>query len=163
MCAGQYGSRMMATIPADLQAFLDEHRDSREYRRGLAVKWMLQGYEYSTICDLLDVTPGFVSQMKRAYHEHGADGLRLKYRGATPFLTDPERQAVIAWLKEQQTWSVEHLRTHLETTYDVVYQSTQSYYDLLADAGITYKQSQRTNPKHDVEQVAAKKKPSKRC
>jgi hypothetical protein len=39
----------MADIPADLQAFLAQHRLPREYRRGLAVKLSLQGYTYETI------------------------------------------------------------------------------------------------------------------
>jgi transposase len=84
----------MSTIPADLQAFLAEHRDSREYRRGLAVKLALQGYQYAAICEMLDVTPGFVSQAKTAYEISGVDGLRLKYRGGSSFLTDDQRQAV---------------------------------------------------------------------
>jgi len=152
----------MSVIPADLQAFLTEHRDSREYRRGLAVKLALQGYLYATICELLDVTPGFVSQAKTAYETAGVDGLRLKYQGGQSFLRDAQRQAVIAWLKAQQTWSVELLRSHIERNYAVVYQSNQSYYELLAEAGLSYKRAQARNPKHDPEQVAAKKKPSKR-
>jgi putative transposase len=152
----------MSAIPADLQAFLTQHRDSREYRRGLAVKLALQGYLYATICEMLDVTPGFVSQAKTAYETTGVDGLRLKYQGGQSFLTDEQRQAVITWLKAQQTWSVELLRSHIETTYAVVYKSNQSYYEMLAEAGITYKRSQALNPKHDEEQVAAKKKPSRR-
>jgi putative transposase len=152
----------MSAIPADLQAFLNEHRDSREYRRGLAVKLALQGYLYATICEMLDVTPGFISQVKTAYETTGVDGLRLKYQGGQPFLTDEQRQAVISWLKVEQSWSVEQLRSHIETTYAVVFKSPQSYYELLAEAGITYKRAQARNPKHDPEQVAAKKKPSKR-
>ncbi len=152
----------MSVVPADLQAFLDEHRDSREYRRGVAVKLALQGYLYATICAMLDVSPGFISQAKIAYETAGVDGLQLKYQGGQPFLTDEQRQAVITWLKIQQTWSVELLRSHIETTYAVVYQSKQSYYELLAEAGITYKRSQARNPKHDPEQVVAKKKPSER-
>src|SRR5919198_3490232 len=105
----------MASIPADLAAFLAEKRDSREYRRGLAVKLALQGYLYEVICDMLDVTPGFVSQSKTAYETHGIEGLTLKYHGARPFLSDSERQAVIGWLKAQQEWSVEHLYTHIQT------------------------------------------------
>lgn len=151
----------MSAIPADLLAFLNEHRDSREYRRGLAVKLALQGYLYATICEMLDVTPGFVSQSKIAYQTMGVDGLRLKYQGGQPFLTDEQRQTVISWLKAQQTWSVEQLHTYIETTYAIVFKSNQSYYELLAEAGITYKRSQARNPKHDVEQVAAKKKPSR--
>ena len=148
----------MASIPADLTAFLAEKRDSREYRRALAVKLALQGYLYEVISDMLDVTPGFVSQAKQAYETQGTAGLTLKYQGAQPYLSASQRQAVIEWLKIQQEWSVERLHAHIETTYGVVFQSRQSYYHLLADAGITYKQTQRANPKRDEEQVSAKKK-----
>ena len=150
----------MASIPADLTAFLAEKRDSREYRRALAVKLALQGYLYQAISDMLDVTPGFVSQAKHVYETQGTAGLTLKYQGTQPYLSASERQAVIEWLKKEQEWSVERLRGHIETTYGVVFQSRQSYYQLLADAGITYKQAQRTNPKRDEERVAAKKKKS---
>lgn len=151
----------MSAIPADLQTFLNEHRDSREYRRALAVKLALQGYLYATICEMLDVTPPFVSQAKTAYETAGTDGLQLKYQGGQPFLTGEQRQAVITWLKAQQIWSVELLRSYVQTSYAVVYKSKQSYYEMLAQAGITYKRAQARNPKHDAEQVAAKKKPSR--
>jgi putative transposase len=148
----------MAAIPADLIAFLAEKRDSREYRRALAVKLALQGYLYQAISDMLDVTPGFVSQAKQAYETQGTAGLVLKYQGTQPYLSASERQAVLEWLKKEQEWSVERLQAHIETSYGVVFQSRQSYYQLLADADITYKQAQRANPKRDEERVAAKKK-----
>lgn len=150
----------MASIPADLLAFLAEKRDSREYRRGLAVKLALQGYLYEVISDMLDVTPGFVSQAKKAYETAGTAGLTLKYQGMQPYLSSDERQDVIGWLKVQQEWSVERLHEYIADTYGVVFQSRQSYYQLLADAEITYKRAQRSNPKADPEQVAAKKKRS---
>jgi putative transposase len=148
----------MVSIPADLAAFLAEKRDSREYRRALAVKLALLGYRYEAICEMLDVTIGFVSQSKKAYEKDGTAGLTLKYQGAQPYLSASQRQAVIDWLKSEQEWSLERLHAHIETTYDVVFQSRQSYYQLLADAGISYKQAQRTNPKRDEELIAAKKK-----
>jgi putative transposase len=148
----------MSSIPADLAAFLAEKRDSREYRRALAVKLALQGYLYDLISDMLDVSPGFVSQSKTAYETHGVEGLTLKYQGSRPLLSSSERQAVISWLKAQQEWSVERLHEHIETTYEVVFQSRQSYYQLLKEADITYKRAQRTNPKRDEERVAAKNK-----
>lgn len=150
----------MASIPADLTAFLAEKRDSREYRRALAVKLALQGYLYQVISDMLDVTPGFVSQSKKAYETEGTAALTLKHKGGQPYLSATERQAVIAWLKAQQEWSVEYLEAYIETTYGVVFQSRQSYYQLLADAGITYKRAQRANPKRDEQLVVAKKKKS---
>ena len=148
----------MISIPTDLTTFLAEKRDSREYRRALAVKLALLGYRYETICEMLDVTLGFVSQAKKAYETQGTTGLTLKYQGTQPYLSTSERQAVIDWLTTEQQWSLHRLQVHIETTYGVVFQSRQSYYQLLADAGISYKQAQRTNPKRDEQRIAAKKK-----
>ena len=116
----------MVSIPADLTAFLAEKRDSREYRRALAVKLALLGYRYEAICEMLDVTIGFVSHSKKAYEAHGIAGLTLKYQGTQPYLSASERQAVIDWLKNEQEWSVEHLQEHIQTTYDVVFQSRRN-------------------------------------
>jgi transposase len=77
--------------------------------RALAVKLALQGYMYDVISDILDVTPGFVSQSKKAYETQGTEGLTLKHKGSQPFLSTEERQTVINWLKTQQEWSVERL------------------------------------------------------
>lgn len=148
----------MSSIPADLTAFLAEKRDSREYRRGLAVKLALEGYLYEVISDMLDVTPGFISQSKKAYETQATDGLLLKYKGTPAYLSASERQSVIDWLKQQQAWSVERLQTYIEITYGIVFQSRQSYYQLLKEAEITYKRAQRMNPKRDEQQVASKKK-----
>lgn len=148
------------TIPTDLLAFLEEPRDSREYRRALAVKLALQQLPYAQICALLDVSPGFVSQQKQAYLSEGVAGLALAYRGATPLLNPVARAAVIAWLKASQHWSLLALQQHIQQTYQVVFQSNQSYYDLFAEAGIHYKKTQASNPKRNVEQVVAKKRKS---
>ena len=144
----------------DLDAFLAEKRDSREYRRAIAVKMAFRGYLYEAICDILNVQPSFVSEWKKMYLEHGIDGLVLKYKGSSSFLSEAERQSVITWLQEQQEWTVERLKSHIEGTYQVVFQSRQSYYDLFAEAKITWKQAQRTNPNKNPEAVAAKKKRS---
>jgi putative transposase len=143
-----------------LEAFLAEKRDAREYRRALAVKMALKGYAYGLICDILSVTPGFISQSKKAYAEHGISGLLLKYKGSQSFLSSEARQAISMWLQEQQEWSVDQLTAHIRDTYDVVFQSRQSYYDLFAAAKITWKKAQRANPRHDPALVAAKKKRS---
>ena len=144
----------------ELETFLAEKRDAREYRRALAVKLALKGYAYDVICDILTVTPGFVSQVKKAYEADGVAGLLLKYKGSQSFLRPDERQSVIHWLKEQQEWSGDTLRSHIEDTVGVVFQSRQSYYDLLAVAKITWKKAQRVNPRRDPALVAAKKKRS---
>jgi putative transposase len=150
----------MAPLPNDLMTFLREQRDVREYRRGLAVKLALQGYTCEAIADMLDVSPGFVSQAKKAYETQGVTGLVLKYQGFKPYLSDGERKSVIDWLKAQQEWSVERLMTYIQETYDVIFQSRQSYYQLLDDAGMSHKKTQSTQPQRDEARVAAKKKRS---
>ena len=144
----------------DIDAFLAEKRDSREFKRALAVKMALKGYLYAVICDILDVQPSFVSDWKKAYLEHGVAGLVLKHTGSASFLSAEERQSVIAWINAQDEWTVEKLKTYIEATYQVVFQSRQSYYDLFAEAKITWKKAQRTQPNKDPDAVAAKKKPS---
>ena len=105
---------------------------------------------YDVICDILSVTPGFISQSKKAYIAQGAAGLLLKYKGSQRFLRPEERQAVIQWLHEQKEWNVDHLKAHIEDTYDVVFQSRQSNYHLSAPAKIAWKKAQRTNPQRDL-------------
>lgn len=153
---------MLIADMEELDAFIGEKRDSREYRRAIAVKMALKGYEYDVICDILSVTPGFISQSKKAYIEQGTAGLLLKYKGSQSLLRPEERQAVIQWLQEQKEWSVDHLKAHIEATYDIIFQSRQSYYDLFAAAKITWKKAQRVNPQRDPGVVAAKKKSSVR-
>jgi transposase len=89
----------MTAVPSEPQAFLNQYRDSYEYPRGLVVKLAFQGYLYATICEMLDVTSGFISQAKTAYETAGIDGLRLKYQGGQPFLSEEQQQADISWLK----------------------------------------------------------------
>jgi len=43
---------MTTSVPDDLIRFLDENRDSREYRRALAAKLALQGYMVEFIADM---------------------------------------------------------------------------------------------------------------
>jgi putative transposase len=144
----------------DLDAFIVEKRDSRELKRAIAVKMAIKGYRYEAICDILNVQPSFVSEWKQAYLEHGVDGLLLKYKGSNSFLSIEEHQSVIEWLQQQEEWTVERLKTHIEATYQVVFQSRQSYYDLLAEAKITWKKAQRIHSNKNPDVVAAKKKRS---
>ncbi len=49
--------------------------------------------------------------------------------------------------KSKNEWNLDELFTHIEVKYNVVYQPRQSYYDLFLDAGISWKKSQKINPK----------------
>jgi putative transposase len=65
---------------------------------------------------------------------------------------------VIEWLQHKDHWQLEELSTHLCREYDVEFKSRQSYYDLFTQAGLSWKKTQKRNPKHDAQAVAAQKK-----
>ena len=78
------------------------------------------------------------------------------------YLTSERREQVLAWLKQQQTWNLAELMTCVRDTCGVVYQSKQSYYDLFAQAGISWKKSQKRNPRRDPLKVRARREEIKK-
>lgn len=130
-----------------LGEFLRSTRDAREYKRALAVQMAGQGYPYEAISQLLQVSEPFVSKWKRVYAEQGVVGLRLGYQGSAGSLTETERAEVLAWIDKQEQCDLARLQAYLAETYAVVYQSNQSYYDLLHAAGLSWKKVQASNPK----------------
>jgi putative transposase len=106
-----------------------------------------EGIAYDTIATMLQVSKPFISKWKRISAEDGVVGLRMGYHGAISYLTSDQREQTIAWLRDQESWSVPALQSYLQETFQVVYQSLQSYYDLLHAAGLSWKKTQATNPK----------------
>jgi putative transposase len=86
----------------------------------------------------------------------GLEGIKLAYKGAKSYLTSAQRAEVISWLKVKNHWNLEELVTHLDEKYGVIYQSKQSYYELFSSAEISWKKSQKINPKLDPELVKKK-------
>lgn len=140
-----------------LDEIISESRDAREVKRALSVKMGMTGIVPAIISQVLNVSLQYVSKWKGIYEAEGAEGLRLGYQGSQGYLTDQERETVIAWINDHETLSVEALRDHLETAYEVVYQSKQSYYDLLEAGGMSYHKSEKANPKRDDAQVQARR------
>jgi transposase len=70
------------------------------------------------------------------------------------YLTPASKAQVIAWIQQQDQWSVTAVRLHLWHTYGVQYKSRQSYYALLAEARMSWKKTQGTHPKADPEAIA---------
>jgi transposase len=61
---------------------------------------------------------------------------------------------VLDWLAKQSPYvSQETLETYLETTYGVSDSSMRSYYELLEQAGLSYKKRQAVNPSKNEQQV----------
>ena len=133
-----------------------------EMKRALAVKMILLDFKTEAICALLNVSDSFVSKWKIIFENEGAGALKVNYKGGTGFLPEEQRDEIIFYLKMQPHYSVEELRDYLERYYGVVYQSKQSYYDLLKAGGLSWHQAQAANPKRDEAQVWRKREEIKK-
>jgi putative transposase len=140
----------------ELTRFIQSNPDPRELKRALAVQMVLQKYSYFAIRDVLQVSVGFISKWKQAYETQGVAGLALQHRGSVGYLDAEQRQAVIDWLKQKNYWNLSELQQHLEVAYDVVFASKQSYYELFSAADISWKKTQKRNPKADPEAIEKK-------
>ena len=139
-----------------LSDFIHSNPDPRELKRALAVQMVKQKYGYSEIRDVLQVSVGFISKYKQLFEEQGIVGLTLKYQGSTGYLRANARLAVIEWLQKKNYWNLSELYAHLLDTYNVMFASKQSYYDLFKAAGISWKKTQKRNPKLNPELVEKK-------
>jgi len=139
-----------------LNNLIDTTPESREVKRGLAIKLRKMGQSINEVAEVLNVTPGYVAKWNGIYKKEGVRGLRLQYKGSAGYLDEGQKGELIAWLKEKESWNLSELQEHLQQNYNVIYKSKQSYYALFKAAGISWKKSQRRNPKKDPEQVAAK-------
>jgi len=127
--------------------------ESLEFKRAVAVKMVLSDFKTKDICDVLNVSDSFVSKWKIIYESEGGDGLKVNYKGGKGFLTEDQRYEIIFHIKNQPYYSVEELRDYIERHYGVVYESKQSYYDLLKEGGFSWHRTQAVNPKYDQAQV----------
>ena len=143
-------------IRKPLTEFIQSNPDPRELKRALAVQMVLQEYTYFAIRDVLQVSVGFISKWKQAYETQGVAGLVLKHQGSVSYLDNEQRQAVIDWLKAKNYWNLSELQQHLEAVYGVVFASKQSYYELFSTAEISWKKTQKRNPKADPQAVEKK-------
>ncbi len=136
--------------------------DGLEIKRALAVKMILHDFKVKDICNLLEVSDSFVSKWKVVYENEGAEGLRVHYKGGTGFLTESQRYEIFFHLKDKPYYSVEELRDWIELHYGVVYQSKQSYDDMLKEAGLHWHQTQAINPERSEDQVLLKREEIKK-
>jgi putative transposase len=136
--------------------------ENLEVKRALAVKMFLFDFKTEDICMLLDVSDSFVSKWKIIYENEGASALKVNYQGGTGFLTEVQHIQIMVHLKNQPHCSVEELRDYIERQFGIVYQSKQSYYDLLKEAGLSWHQTQAVNPKRDEGQVLLKREEIKK-
>ncbi len=138
---------------SDLETFINTTKKSRELKRALAVKNTLAGRPWQEVLEELGVGRSFIGKWRKIYAEQGVEGLKLGYQGSSGYLTPAEKAEVLQWLQTPEHWTVGQLRAHLQRQYGVVYQSRQSYYALLHKAKLSWKKTQKRNPKADPEKV----------
>lgn len=146
----------------DLDELINEAIDGREVKRAVSVKMSQQGFSAAQICQVLNVSPQYVSKWKGQYEAEGVAALRLGYRGSEGYLREEQRQEILQWIEAHQTLTVEAVRDYIEEHYGVVYQSKQSYYELLEAGGMSYHRSEKVNPKRDEAQVVARREEIKK-
>jgi len=140
----------------DIEAFIQSNPDPREMKRAVSVKMYLEGYRHWQIQEILGVSSGFISKWSQMYELLGVVGLRLGHQGSVGYLSAAQKQSVMEWLQSKSAWTLAELQAHLEEHYGVVYRSLQSYYDLFAAARVSWKKTQKRNPKEDPALVAQK-------
>jgi putative transposase len=136
--------------------------ENLEVKRVLAVKMFFSDFKMDDICKLLNVSDSFVSKWKIVYENEGTSALKVNYQGGTGFLTEKQRIQILLHLKDKPHCSVEKLRDYIEDQFGIVYQSKQSYYDLLKAGGLSWHQTQAVNPKRDEGQVLRKREEIKK-
>lgn len=156
----------------DLNSFIQNTPHPQELKRALAVQMTQQGYTYREIQNVLQVSLEFVTSCNQRYETGGVTGLKLNYCGTHGYLLAQQKQELFGWLKQRDFWQLEEVIDHIEQTYDLVFKSKQSYYDLLKEAGLrrnfsgrlnlpessAWKKSQTTHPDKEDRQVQQKKR-----
>ena len=131
--------------------------DPREIKRALSVKMFLYGSSRAYISAILDVTEAFVTKWNTIYRRDGVEGLLLGYIGSEGYLDEFDHYDIIEYIKQHKTITVEQLAAYITGEYGVTYSSRQSYYDLLHEAKMSWKKTEKENPKKDPEAVLAKR------
>jgi len=139
-----------------LKDFIKTNPNEKEMKRAFTVELAIEGYKYREISKILEMSVEFISKWNQVFKSGGLAALKSSYQGRKGYLTQLERQAVIAWLIEQKIWDISDLEIHLIEKYDVVFQSRQSYYQLLQEARITWQKGEQTNPRQDPEAISKK-------
>ena len=98
----------------------------------------LQGEPYSKITKVLGMNKSCITNWKQRFESKELDGIKLGYKGANSYLTAEQRKEIMSWLREKDYCNIDELVGYLDENYGVIYQSKQSYYELLSLAKISY-------------------------
>jgi putative transposase len=145
-----------------LGKLIEETTDGREWKRAVSVKLSEGGMATESVGEVLHVTPRAVRAWRKRYEREGVEGLRVRYRGSESDLSVEQRHDIEAWLGARETITLEEVRDEIEARYGIVYQSKQSYYDLLEASGLSYHRTEKDNPKRNEAQVLERREEMKK-
>ena len=131
--------------------------DPREIKRALAVKMFEHGLRRNRISIILDVSESYVTKWNSIYRKEDAEGLLLKYIGSEGYLDDYDRYDILKYIDTKETLTVEELAAYIKENYGVTYSSRQSYYDLFHEARMSWKKTEKVNPKRNEAAVLEKR------
>ncbi|WP_206757592.1 winged helix-turn-helix domain-containing protein, partial [Nostoc sp. FACHB-888] len=80
----------------------------------------------------------------------------LSMRKFWGYLDSKQKQTVIQWLRQKDYWHLNELKEYIEESFNIAFESNQSYYNLFKEASISWKKTQKKNPRKDEELVAKK-------
>lgn len=145
-----------------LVQMIEDTTDVRELKRGLSVKLGEGGMATAAIGKLLQVTARYVRKWRGRYEREGVEALRVGYRGSESYLSIEQRRELEDWLGAQETVTLGEVRDEIEARYGIVYQSKQSYYELLEASGLSYHRTEKGNPKRNEAQVLERREEIKK-
>jgi putative transposase len=145
-----------------LAQLIEETTDVRELKRAVSVKLGEEGMATEAIGAVLQVTPWAVRKWRWQYEREGVEGLEGRNRGSESYLSGAQRQELEDWWGAQETITVEEVRDEIEARYGIVYQSKQSYYDLLDASGLRCHRTEKGNPKRNAAQVLERREEMKK-
>jgi transposase len=118
----------------DLNKFIANTKDVREWKRAEAVRLKSLGVNYKEITNRLGVSTSFIAKFQRRYAERGIEGIKLAYKGSKSYLSATEKAEINNWLNCPEHRNISELKMHLMDKYDVVFKSKESYYRLLRES-----------------------------
>jgi putative transposase len=145
-----------------LTKLIEETTDVRELKRAVSVKLREGGMLTAAVGEVLQVPARTVRAWYQQYEREGVEGLRVKYRGSESYLSVEQRHEMEDWLGAQETITVEEVRDEIEARYGIIYQSKQSYYDLMDASGLSYHRTEKGNPNRSEPQVLERREEIKK-
>jgi len=135
---------------------------SLEIKRAMCVKMTKLGYSNEKIIELLNVSKGYIEKWRANFNREGVNCLATQYKGSVSYLDKEQKAEVKEFIKTKETCRLEELIKHIQESYGITFKSKQSYYDLLADAGMSWKKTEKVNPKKIDELVVIKREELKK-